>query len=247
MKGLASVAGRHMAESELAQPNEQRFAPVQSAIRRLVPDFLLRQRSIISNSGATAGWNYATLCFRDAIGMRASNRRLIPPSSRSLLFVCFGNIMRSPMAEALMRRELAETRLDQKIEVASAGLHATAGREAHPWALEAAGGLGISLVHHRAKPLTKEMVDRADCVFAMDFLNKAELVTKYPEAKNKICLLGAYADGERRYREIPDPYLGDLEATKSCYQELQTCVRNIMASTFSIGDVTTMGVASTSP
>jgi len=216
------------AELPSAKPDSLR-----KILRKLVPIFLLKERSIIAHLGPGAGWTYASLCLQDAIGMRAANQRLIPRSSRSLLFVCYGNIMRSPMAEALMLRALEETPCSEKIEVASAGLHATAGREVHPWALEVAAAMGISLADHRAKPLSKEMVEHADCVFAMDFQNKAELLTLYPEAASKIYLMSAYAAGRQRYREIADPFLGDLEATKSCYRELQICVRNLITSTFS--------------
>ena len=91
--------------------------------------------------------------------------------------------------------------------------------------------MGISLAEHRAKPVTREMVEQADCVFAMDFQNKAELLTLYPEAKDKIYMLSAYAEGPWQYREIPDPYLGDLETTRFCGAQLRTCVQNLLAST----------------
>jgi hypothetical protein len=63
--------------------------------------------------------------------------------------------------------------LKQQVQVMSAGLHACAGREAHIWAREASADLGISLAEHRAKPVTKKMVEGADCILAMDFRNKA--------------------------------------------------------------------------
>jgi len=233
MKGSPLVAGTQKAESKDSTTGRDARSAVQSALQKVVPGFLMKQRSIVINTGIAAGWTYATLCFMDAIGVRAANQCLVPSSSRSLLFVCFGNIMRSPMAEALMKQALRDAELQQQIEVASAGLHATAGREAHPWALEAASSLGISLIHHRAKPLTTDLVERADCIFVMDFHNKAELMTLYPEAKGKTYMLSAYADGKGKYREIADPYLGDLETTKSCYRELQTCIQNLMTSTFS--------------
>jgi len=163
--------------------------------------------------------------------MRGANQRLVPPSARSFVFVCYGNIMRSAMAEFLMRQALSQAGLEQQVRIVSAGLHASAGREAHPWAQEAAAGLGISLAEHRAKPLTVEMVEQADCVFAMDFQNKAELLTLYPDAKEKIYMLSAYGEGASQYREISDPYLGDLESTRLCARQLQTCVQNLLAST----------------
>jgi len=140
--------------------------------------------------------------------------------------------MRSAMAGFLMRQALREAGLEKQVRIMSAGLHAIAGREAHVWAQEASADLGISLAEHRAKPLTREMVEQADCILAMDFQNKAELLTLYPESQGTIYMLSAYAEGPWQYREIPDPYLGDLETTRFCGRQLQTCIRNLMISTF---------------
>jgi protein-tyrosine-phosphatase len=200
-------------------------------LRKFIPEVFLKLRSTRQRLGAAAGKIYANLVWRDALGMRGANQRQATPAARSFLFVCFGNIMRSAMAEFLMRQALSEAGLEQQVRITSAGLHATAGREAHPWAQEAAAGLGISLAEHRAKPLTREMVAQADCVFAMDFQNKAELLTLYPEAQEKIFMLSAYAEGPWQYREIPDPYLGNLETTRFCGQQLRTCIQNLISST----------------
>jgi protein-tyrosine-phosphatase len=192
---------------------------------------LLRQRSIVLRLGPGAGRIYASLRLFDVLGMRTAQQRRVPASARSFVFVCFGNIMRSAMAEFLMRRELTETGAEQQVRIVSAGLHANPGREAHPWAQQASEDLGISLAEHRAKPLTREMVEEADCVLAMDFQNKAELLTLYPEYQEKIFMLSAYAEGPWQYREIPDPYLGDVDTTRFCAMQLRTCVHNLMVAT----------------
>jgi protein-tyrosine-phosphatase len=200
-------------------------------LRKLVPNSLLQQRGIVHRLGPRAGRIYAGLRVLDLLGVRTANRRLVPPFARSVVFVCFGNIMRSALAEFLMRQELSEAGLTQRVRIMSAGLHASAGREAHPWAQEAATNLGISLVEHRSKPLTREMIQEADCVLAMDFQNKAELLTLYPEAQEKIYMLSAYGEGPWQYREIPDPYHGDMETTQVCARQLRTCIRNLIAAT----------------
>jgi protein-tyrosine phosphatase len=198
-------------------------------LRKLTPNLLLKERDIYLRLGP-AGIVYARLRTLDVLGL-AGSQPAVPKSSRSFLFVCFGNIMRSPMAEALLKRELSH--LPQGcVCVASAGLHATPGNAAHPWALAAAAELAISLESHRARILTSEMVQEADAIFAMDFQNKAELLTLYPDSKHKIFLLSAYLNGSRQYGEIPDPYLGDIETTRNCYRTLQTCVRNLAADVF---------------
>ena len=201
-------------------------------LRKFVPDFLLAKRDIVCRLGPKAGRIYARLCLLDVLRLRTSNKRLVPQSARSFVFVCHGNIMRSAMAEFLMRQTLQQMRVDQQVNVTSAGMHACAGREAHIWAQESSADLGISLAEHRAKPLTQKMMDEADCVLAMDFQNKAELLALYPESREKIYMLSAYSEGPWQYREIPDPYLGDLETTRFCARQLRTCVCNLIRSVF---------------
>ena len=139
--------------------------------------------------------------------------------------------MRSALAEFLTREALRQAGLEDKVQVTSAGLHAIAGTEAHPWAKQASADLGVSLGEHRAKPVSREMVEQADCILAMDFQNKAELLTLYPESRGKIYMLGAYAEGPWQYREIPDPYFGNMEITRYCCHQLRICIRNLVTST----------------
>ena len=202
-------------------------------LRRFIPEFLLAERSIVSKVGPKAGRIYAELRALDLLGMRSATAQRVPPSTRSFLFVCFGNIMRSAMAESLMRQAIQEMAPEKAtdVRIVSAGIHATEGKEAHEWAQTAALDLGMSLQGHRAKPLTREMVDKADCILAMDFQNKAELLTLYPDAQKKIYMLSAYAEGPWHNRQIPDPYFGDVDVTRFCAQQLRICVRNLIATT----------------
>ena len=219
--------------------------PAKEALRKLLPDALLREREIVRQLGPEAGRTYIWLRLLDGLGMHAPNQRMAPPSARSFVFVCWGNIMRSAMAEFLMIRALRDAGLAEQVQIMSAGLHATPGREAHPWAQAAAAQLGISLSQHHAKLLTRGMVDAAACIFAMDFQNKAELLNLYPEFREKVYMLSAYAEGPGRYREIPDPYHGNLEATLLCGQQLQTCICNLIESLFpaSVSNRATIGAA----
>ena len=149
--------------------------------------------------------------------------------------------MRSPMAELMLKRALAERGL-KAVSVRSAGLHAIPGRAAHPWAIQVSQELGIPLDGHQAKLLSPQMIEQADAVFAMDLENMAELLARYPHASGKIFMLSAYAEGAQQYREIPDPYFGDVEETRRCYETLQTCVRNLV-STLSQGQTPAQDVS----
>ena len=130
------------------------------------------------------------------------------------------------MAEALFRKELGSLANERSLRIASAGLHSTPGNPAHPWALASSAKLGVSLDQHRAQLLTAAMVQKADAIFAMDFQNKAELLTLYPESKAKVFMLRACLHDSSQM-EIPDPYYGSVEITLDCYRMIQACVRNL--------------------
>jgi protein-tyrosine phosphatase len=196
-------------------------------LRRFFPDSVLKERETLLRLGRKAGAIYAWYRLLDSVGVRPQKRERVPPSTKSILFVCFGNIMRSPMAEAIFRQITAGTHI--LVSAVSAGLHAIPGGAAHPRAVAASSEIGLSLVEHRAQLLSPEMVSEADVIFVMDFQNKAEVLALYPEARGKVVMLSAYAEGAERYREIPDPYFGDLEATRRCYALLQTCIHNLAA------------------
>jgi protein-tyrosine-phosphatase len=217
--------------------NESEPSPGHKTIlRKLAPNLLLKERGIYLRIGPRAGAAYARLRILDVLGL-AGSQPAVPKTSRSFLFVCFGNIMRSPMAEALLKREVNHLPLppEQPVRIASAGLHATPGNPVHPWALAASAEFGISLESHRARIVSADMVREADAIFAMDFQNKAELLTLYPDSDQKIFMLSAYLDGPGQYREIPDPYFGDVETTRHCYRILQTCIRGLTADLFPSG------------
>jgi protein-tyrosine phosphatase len=165
----------------------------------------------------------------DALGLRNRKGPENLARVRSFLFVCSGNIMRSPMCEALMRQEL--TAIPQaRVTVTSAGLNASTGKLAHPWGLASAAQYGVSLEAHRARLLTLDMVDQADVIFAMDYHNQVELLSRYPGARERVFMLSAYAGDDYRAVEIRDPFYGDEEETRCCYGILQTCVRNLVST-----------------
>lgn len=158
---------------------------------------------------------------------RGNGSRKVPGSARHFLFVCFGNRMRSPMCEALMKRAAGANL--QYLTVRSAGLHAVPGRAAHAWALAAAREIGLSLDDYRAQSLTAKMVQEADAIFAMDYQNEVELLSAYPAAREKIFMLGAYVGCGERQLEIADPYYGTPDQTRNCYQVLERCIQELAA------------------
>ena len=169
---------------------------------------------------------YAKLRMLSGMGVASLRRRPDTRGVSTIMFVCFGNIMRSPMCEALLKRMLPGPG-DRGFVITSAGLHAVPGREAHPWALAAARNLGISLEDHRARLLSTEMVDAADVIFAMDYSNFTQILSRWKSAGKKVFMLGAYAPNRCPETEIPDPYHGSASETVECYKVLGACVHNL--------------------
>jgi protein-tyrosine phosphatase len=159
------------------------------------------------------------------LAISGAGDRRAPRTARSLVFICYGNIMRSPMAAALLGLMLSGEVRDQ-FRVASAGLHANPNSAADPRSQRMAPEFGVSLDHHRSTQLTRQMVDEADAVFAMDRRNQLEFVALYPEAEEKLFMLGAYA--VPKLSEIPDPFTGDEEDLRRCYRNLELCLRNLV-------------------
>jgi len=217
---------------ETAQPALKRV------LRPFIPENLRKELGIYFRLGPSAGRVYARLRVMDVLGVRSANSRRISPRARSFIFVCFGNIMRSPMAELMFKRELGERNQDG-IRVSSAGIHAIPGSPAHPRAQTAARELGLPLDDHQSQLLTHEMAHQADAILVMDFQNKAELISLFPEARDKVFLLSAYADGQQYCREIADPYFGDQDGARRCYAVLQNCIHNLARSLWPASELRT--------
>lgn len=126
-----------------------------------------------------------------------------------ILFVCMGNICRSPTAEGVARRTLQDVGMDRTIEVDSAGTHAYhVGEAPDPRAQRAAKRRGIDISRLRARRVEAEDFDAFDLILAMDQDNLENLRSICPPYHHgKLELFMRYA---RRFDvgEVPDPYYG---------------------------------------
>lgn len=128
------------------------------------------------------------------------------PTSPSFLFVCMGNICRSPMVEAVARVELVKAGFDAR--VASAGTESYhVGDRADPRAIEVAEAAGYPLATHRARQVVRADFERHDYVLAMDRVNLRALGRIRAEPASRLFLDGAALDLD----EVPDPYYGGRE------------------------------------
>ena len=133
---------------------------------------------------------------------------------RHILVVCVGNICRSPMAEALLKREL---RGQDGYKVESAGLGALVGHPASEHSVDLMAEIGEDITGHRARQIHPDMVSAADLVLVMEAGHKRAIDDADSTARGKVYRFGEWqdidiADPYRREREAYEVALRDIEA-----------------------------------
>ena len=129
--------------------------------------------------------------------------------ARRVLFVCMGNICRSPTAEGVFRKLLAERAPELDVLVDSAGTHDYhSGNPPDPRAVRAAERRGVDLTALRARPVIARDFEHFELVLAMDQLNRHTLLERAPpEYHSRIRLFLEFAPQLGRL-DVPDPYYG---------------------------------------
>ena len=126
-----------------------------------------------------------------------------------ILFVCMGNICRSPTAEGVFRRVVAERAPSLEVVIDSAGTHGYhVGDPPDPRSIEAAARRGVDLRGLRARKVEAADFARHDLVIAMDRLNRETLLDRCPpEHHSRVRLFLEFAPGIDE-EDVPDPYYG---------------------------------------
>jgi protein-tyrosine-phosphatase len=137
------------------------------------------------------------------------------------LLVCTGNICRSPLGEALLARALRERNING-VTVTSAGTGAWDGAPASEGAYLVGLERGLDLSGHRARLLTRELVEQADLILTMARHHRARVDELGGEGR--VFVLGEYAGREGDEAEVSDPFGGDLDVYRDTCAELQALV-----------------------
>jgi glycine hydroxymethyltransferase len=146
---------------------------------------------------------------------------------KNVLFVCTGNICRSPIAEGLFRR-LIGNRKD--IDVASAGVHAVRGQPPSLYAVEVCAEEGTDISGLRSEPLTPTLVDQATHIFAMTGAHLETIQTLFPQTAEKTFLLREFEEpGTTVWRDLPDPIGLGREVYEDCARIIKNALPGVLA------------------
>lgn len=136
----------------------------------------------------------------------------------SILFVCTGNICRSPVAEVLFREWLAQHPRTGDWQVGSAGTWAQPGLGASQFSIDVARARGLDLSRHRSRPVALPILTQADLVLGMTKSHVEALRVEFPQFTSKIQLLSSLAGPAY---DIPDPYGGPKAGYEEMFRELK--------------------------
>ncbi|MCV6545778.1 MAG: low molecular weight phosphotyrosine protein phosphatase [Cohaesibacter sp.] len=151
------------------------------------------------------------------------------PQPYSILFVCLGNICRSPLAEGVMRHFVQQAGLDQRFMLDSAGTGAWhVGNQADCRSIAVGGEHGVDLSDLRARQVEREDFYRFDLILAMDASNLADLNAMQPsDGTANLALYRSYCnDGQK---DVPDPYYGGDQGFEAVYQMIERASQVLLA------------------
>jgi protein-tyrosine phosphatase len=145
------------------------------------------------------------------------------PRPSVVLFVCHGNIYRSPYAEHAFRAALPEAHRDG-IHALSAGF-AGPGRPTPEAAVEFAASRGVDLTAHRSAPLTAPTIAAASLIVVMEPAQRHAILERFGRPRAPIVVLGDLDPEPILTRDVRDPWGQPLEVLHDSYLRIERCAR----------------------
>ena len=151
----------------------------------------------------------------------------------NILFICMGNICRSPAAEGFFSRHLQESSFRDKVSVDSAATHSYhIGHAPDHRAIETGNAFDVAISHLRARKIQPSDFHDFDLIIAMDHNNLADLRAIRPEgSRAELKLMMAFhpshADGGHG-EEVPDPYYGGMDGFVYMFELLETATAGLL-------------------
>lgn len=133
---------------------------------------------------------------------------------KNIMFICTGNICRSPMAEYLMKQDVRLKDMD--ITIISAGLGALVGHSANEHVRVLLENQNIHCKGHIAQQVNEQLVQKMDLILVMEQHHRQEMLVRFPEARSKLFLCR-----HQDQFDIPDPYKKDMAAFEQVEKDIK--------------------------
>lgn len=151
------------------------------------------------------------------------------PNNRiTVLFVCLGNICRSPLAEAIFNDKVHKMGIGARFEADSCGTgDYHSGQQPDPRTIKVANKNGIAISHACRQLVTKDL-DVFDFILAMDQSNLKNIAQRSNKQNHHKIFMMRYFDPQAKDADVPDPYYGDDRDFQEVYEILDRCISGFL-------------------
>jgi protein-tyrosine phosphatase len=143
-----------------------------------------------------------------------------------IMFICTGNICRSAMSEAMLKKMVKEQ--NKNIEIYSCGTYADNGDVATNEAIQTMQRYNVDLTNHRATNITKSKIKEMDLILCATLNHKNMVIKMFPELAPKTFTMKEYAGYPQNDLDISDPWGYGINVYEECAKEISDCLNVII-------------------
>lgn len=145
-----------------------------------------------------------------------------------IMFVCTGNICRSPMAHHYMQKRVKDLNIQDDFLISSCGVYACTGERATQNAILAMKAYDVNMENHRATNIADTNIEDYDYIITLTVRHKEQICYYYPKLKGKVYTLIEFVDKEELYKDIDDPWGLNITVYKDCALEIVEKVNKLI-------------------